>query len=708
MPCEQCHVQFTVFKRKKSCSDCKRYYCHSCLVSTRKHSLLCDRCLLFSRRPLQRSDLVQLKTKDLIFYLQSKHISTAGCVEKEDLIDLVMRMDSNQNPSSSSGSSSKSSSKSTTPQHQPTSAGNGGTGADAGTGGNTNSFDNIKQTCQNFFSSLSENISDSFANLESRACSKSRADRQNRSAANVTEQPRVATREIPTYASRQQRTVSVDVSSPTESTHARSPISVSSSLPPQPERQTSALSSPQSPTSIEIGTVAEEPQPTATTEGKSPTRIAEEGDCECSDEEELIATFSTRTRSPKIAIEPSLSNDETDLANAGGPSTSASTSKPSSQYSKLEIYINEEEESSHSSFEELGAIGGISDDSKTTTDTTSNTTDQWQMLDLKQDGSSNQTLATPDGNNSTLQQPAEETTSPKPQPSAPPPAPPLRLKKVTRRRSESYLNRRRPQISLEEDEDDEDGTILSVSIHNPASRIEEETQTSSTTSNTTAKRCCLRCGKNKVNIRHQVEKLRKHLESSQMSESDIKQELREFLAYLEQRTKSVEYSDSEAGTSTPSATGLTESQMAQQRDFTVSGSSAAFNYFPEANIAANQSEKESRFINLDDYDSIKQLEGLSVKQLKEVLMLHRVDYKGCCEKQELLDRVGRLWKNLKSTPAVDKLPTDELCKICMDAPIECVILECGHMATCTNCGKVLSECPICRQYIVRVVRFFRA
>ena len=58
--------------------------------------------------------------------------------------------------------------------------------------------------------------------------------------------------------------------------------------------------------------------------------------------------------------------------------------------------------------------------------------------------------------------------------------------------------------------------------------------------------------------------------------------------------------------------------------------------------------------------------------------------------------------------AVDKLQVDDLCKICMDAPIECVILECGHMATCTSCGKVLSECPICRQYIVRVVRFFRA
>ncbi|XP_073848266.1 uncharacterized protein [Musca autumnalis] len=712
MPCEQCHVQFTVFKRKKSCSDCKRYYCHSCLVTTRKHSLLCDRCLLFNRRPLQRSDLVQLKTKDLIFYLQSKHISTAGCVEKEDLIDLVMRMDSsNQNPSSSSGSggSSKSSSKSTTPQHQTTGGANR-TGANGGNG-NTNSFDNIKQTCQNFFSSLSENISDSFANLESRSCSKSRAERQNRTAANVTEQPRVATREIPTYASRQQRPTSVALSSPTESTHARSPTPNSSPSQAQPERQTSPAISHQSPVSNAIVPVGEEPGSNET-EPKSPTKIEEEGDCECSDEEELIATFSTRTRSPKIAIEANVivSNDEADLAaTAGGPSTSASTSKPPSQYSKLEIYINEEEESSHSSFEELGAIGGISDDSKTTTDTTSNTTDQWQMLDLKQDGSSNQTLETPDGNNSTLQQPVEDTSPKPPQPSAPPP-PPLRLKKVVRRRSESYLNRRRPQISLEEDDDDEDGTILSVSIHNPTSRIEEETQTSSATSNATAKRCCLRCGKNKVNIRHQVEKLRKHLESSQMSESDIKQELSEFLAYLEQRTKSVEYSDSEAGTSTPSATGTTtDIQMARQREFNVTGNSAAYSYFSDTDVNTSQQiEKESRFINLEDYDSIKQLEGLSVKQLKEVLMLHRVDYKGCCEKQELLDRVGRLWKNLKSTPAVDKLPTDELCKICMDAPIECVILECGHMATCTNCGKVLSECPICRQYIVRVVRFFRA
>ena len=49
-----------------------------------------------------------------------------------------------------------------------------------------------------------------------------------------------------------------------------------------------------------------------------------------------------------------------------------------------------------------------------------------------------------------------------------------------------------------------------------------------------------------------------------------------------------------------------------------------------------------------------------------------------------------------------------MCKVCMDAVIDCLLLDCGHMVTCTSCGKRLAECPICRRYIVRVVRVFRA
>lgn len=51
---------------------------------------------------------------------------------------------------------------------------------------------------------------------------------------------------------------------------------------------------------------------------------------------------------------------------------------------------------------------------------------------------------------------------------------------------------------------------------------------------------------------------------------------------------------------------------------------------------------------------------------------------------------------------------DNLCKICMDAPIDCVLLECGHMVTCTKCGKRMSECPICRQYVIRAVHVFKS
>ncbi|KAG8041260.1 hypothetical protein G9C98_002248 [Cotesia typhae] len=102
---------------------------------------------------------------------------------------------------------------------------------------------------------------------------------------------------------------------------------------------------------------------------------------------------------------------------------------------------------------------------------------------------------------------------------------------------------------------------------------------------------------------------------------------------------------------------------------------------------------------------------LNVKQLKDLLRSNRVDFKGCLERSELLDRASRLWdahKRSREDLSAEGLYDESLCKICWDSPIECVILECGHMACCINCGKQMNECPICRQYVVRVVRFFKA
>ena len=44
----------------------------------------------------------------------------------------------------------------------------------------------------------------------------------------------------------------------------------------------------------------------------------------------------------------------------------------------------------------------------------------------------------------------------------------------------------------------------------------------------------------------------------------------------------------------------------------------------------------------------KDIDDLTIRQLKVILVTNFVDYKGCCEKQELVERVHRLWIETKS------------------------------------------------------------
>ncbi|NWV00746.1 RFFL ligase, partial [Upupa epops] len=120
---------------------------------------------------------------------------------------------------------------------------------------------------------------------------------------------------------------------------------------------------------------------------------------------------------------------------------------------------------------------------------------------------------------------------------------------------------------------------------------------------------------------------------------------------------------------------------------------------------------QGRKASLSDLTSIGDINALSVRQLKEILARNFVNYKGCCEKWELLERVTRLYKekDLQHLGGAGLPGLEEnICKICMDAPIDCVLLECGHMVTCTKCGKRMSECPICRQYVIRAVHVFKS
>ncbi|XP_016101204.1 E3 ubiquitin-protein ligase rififylin isoform X1 [Sinocyclocheilus grahami] len=143
----------------------------------------------------------------------------------------------------------------------------------------------------------------------------------------------------------------------------------------------------------------------------------------------------------------------------------------------------------------------------------------------------------------------------------------------------------------------------------------------------------------------------------------------------------------------------------------------------EQELQSSDSEEvlaPGRRASLSDLRSVEDIEALSVRQLKEILARNFVDYKGCCEKWELMERVTRLYHDQKdlqnmvsnATEGTDAGPgtavEENLCKICMDSPIDCVFLECGHMVTCTKCGKRMNECPICRQYVVRAVHVFRS
>ncbi|KAJ2820424.1 hypothetical protein GGI24_004490 [Coemansia furcata] len=125
------------------------------------------------------------------------------------------------------------------------------------------------------------------------------------------------------------------------------------------------------------------------------------------------------------------------------------------------------------------------------------------------------------------------------------------------------------------------------------------------------------------------------------------------------------------------------------------------------------------------------LTGLSIKTLKALLAKYHVDYSNIVEKQELVQRVERLVVNTKLEMGHEAAAStqsdsrggdgggsaqdadDNLCRICWDATTNSVFLNCGHMCTCLECGEKIvqsdrRECPICREYITRIVHVFRA
>lgn len=129
-----------------------------------------------------------------------------------------------------------------------------------------------------------------------------------------------------------------------------------------------------------------------------------------------------------------------------------------------------------------------------------------------------------------------------------------------------------------------------------------------------------------------------------------------------------------------------------------------------AKLTAESCDSDLKALTIDTMESEVQIRQLSARQLKVLLARNFVDFKGCCERDELMQKVLRLWREKKEAQklSLDDISDENLCKICMEKVIDCVLLECGHMISCVACGKRLAECPICRQYVVRAVRIFKS
>lgn len=160
-------------------------------------------------------------------------------------------------------------------------------------------------------------------------------------------------------------------------------------------------------------------------------------------------------------------------------------------------------------------------------------------------------------------------------------------------------------------------------------------------------------------------------------------------------------------------------QQSSHADSQPSQQSTSRNQIPSTSNQNNSSDSDQRLSqsnglwkSIEDVTNEKEIKSLSILQLKQILTANFMNYRGCLEKEELVDKVKMLYASTKKVVLGENSTTSgqyeiDLCKICMDHVIDCVLLDCGHLVACTKCGKQLSQCPICKAFVVRVVHVFR-
>lgn len=220
-----------------------------------------------------------------------------------------------------------------------------------------------------------------------------------------------------------------------------------------------------------------------------------------------------------------------------------------------------------------------------------------------------------------------------------------------------------------------------------------------------------------------------HQKSSSNSSSTTAQSSSNKRLKMEHRGSTISNSShiSRSSTNHSDATILGENDVSQSNISTVSSAPRVFERERMQHNNAHDTEgtpKHQTYKVEDLHDNeLLRLQRYTVKELKNFLNAESVNYSGLIEKHELYEKAKNLVLDRRNNEKILKEQTDDgnqandgkpeadvekdVCKVCWDATINCVLLECGHMCACISCSKKLMECPICRQHVVRCVHVFR-
>merc|ERR1712223_2176678 len=120
-----------------------------------------------------------------------------------------------------------------------------------------------------------------------------------------------------------------------------------------------------------------------------------------------------------------------------------------------------------------------------------------------------------------------------------------------------------------------------------------------------------------------------------------------------------------------------------------------------------QPPSSSSISNLANVTTEENLLKLNMRQMRRVLWRNRDEVGEELAEEELqvlLKNLG-LQRNSSLVPMKHFEEEDDdwsKCKVCMAEDIDSVILDCGHLVACNQCGEKLTKCPICRQLVVKV------